>query len=93
MGSQGSNIFSDSDQTVQTDFNTACTHMPTCTLCGKVDTSSYNAFPRFLQKLFLQIQIHHPLVKINKIFEHKIANIFLPISFNVCFGCSKEPSH
>ena len=26
-------------------------------------------------------------VKINKIFEHKIVNIFLPISFNMCFGC------
>ena len=26
-------------------------------------------------------------------FERKIVNIFLPISFNICFGCSKEPSH
>ena len=26
-------------------------------------------------------------------FECKIINIFLPISFNICFGCSKEPSH
>ena len=26
-------------------------------------------------------------------FQHKIVNIFLPISFNICFGCSKEPSH
>ena len=24
--------------------------------------------------------------------ERKIVNIFLPISFNICFGCSKEPS-
>ena len=23
----------------------------------------------------------------------KIINIFLPINLNVCFGCSKEPSH
>ena len=23
----------------------------------------------------------------------KIFNIFLPISFNICFRCSKEPSH
>ena len=22
--------------------------------------------------------------------EHKIVNIFLPISFNICFGCSKK---
>ena len=28
-----------------------------------------------------------------KKFERKIVNIFLPISFNICFGCSKEPSH
>ena len=27
------------------------------------------------------------------IFERKIVNIFLPISFNIYFGCSKEPSH
>ena len=29
------------------------------------------------------------------IFECKIeiVNIILPISFNICFGCSKEPSH
>ena len=26
-------------------------------------------------------------------FERKIVNIFLPISFNICFGCSEEPSH
>ena len=26
-------------------------------------------------------------------FESKIVNMFLPISFNICFGCSKEPSH
>ena len=26
-------------------------------------------------------------------FQHKIVNIFLPISFSMCFGCSKEPSH
>ena len=26
----------------------------------------------------------------NKIFEHKIVNIFLPISFNMCFECSKN---
>ena len=25
--------------------------------------------------------------------EGKIAIIFLPIGFNMCFGCSKEPSH
>ena len=25
--------------------------------------------------------------------KHKFVNIFLPINFNICFGCSKEPSH
>ena len=34
-----------------------------------------------------------PQVKINNIFERKIVNIFLPISLDLCFGCSKEPSH
>ena len=32
-------------------------------------------------------------VKINKIFERKFENIFLPVNFYICFGCSKEPSH
>ena len=27
------------------------------------------------------------------IFQRKIVNIFLPIIFSLCFGCSKEPSH
>ena len=26
-------------------------------------------------------------------FERKIVNIFLPISLNICFGYTKEPSH
>ena len=30
---------------------------------------------------------------LNKIFERKIRNNFLPISFNMCFVCSKESSH
>ena len=29
----------------------------------------------------------------NKLFKGKIVNILLPTSFNICFGCSKEPSH
>ena len=32
-------------------------------------------------------------VYIKKIFERKIVNIFLLISFNICFGCSNKPSH
>ena len=30
---------------------------------------------------------------LNKKFQRKIVNIFLLINFNICFGCSKEPSH
>ena len=26
-------------------------------------------------------------------YEHKTVNIFLSIGFDICFGCSKEPSH
>ena len=33
------------------------------------------------------------LVQIRKLFELKIVIIFLPINLNICFGCSKEPSH
>ena len=32
-------------------------------------------------------------VKINPNFQHTVVNIFLPIIFSVCFGCSKELSH
>ena len=39
---------------------------------------------RYLQVLY---------VKINNNFEHQIVNIFLSISFYICFGYSKEPSH
>ena len=31
-------------------------------------------------------------VQINKSLERKIVNIFLPVSLNICFGCSKEGS-
>ena len=33
------------------------------------------------------------VVQLNKSFERKIVNILLPITFNIYFGCSKEPSH
>ena len=35
----------------------------------------------------------HTKFWINKLFERKIKNIFLPISFNLCFGSSNESSH
>ena len=34
-----------------------------------------------------------PLVYIKKKIQPTIVNIFLPIIFSICFGCSKEPSH
>ena len=41
----------------------------------------------------LTLSMIFPQVKRKKNFKLKIVNIFLPISFNICFGCSKEPSH
>ena len=32
-------------------------------------------------------------VQIRTFYERKIVIIFLPINLNMCFGCSKEPSH
>ena len=37
---------------------------------------------------------HHSIcLHKNKLYELIIAIIFLPLSLNTCFGCSKEPSH
>ena len=56
----------------------------------------------FSKKLILKKNQHEKLpimpvfnsqVKMYKNFQRKIVNIFLPINFNLCFGCSKEPSH
>ena len=42
--------------------------------------------------IFTYIQMFKKhLIKQN--FSAKIINIFLPIISNICFGCSKEPSH
>ena len=45
-----------------------------------------------LYSVIHSMNIHHRF-NISKKFERNIVNIFLPISFNICFGCSKEPSH
>ena len=37
-----------------------------------------------------ETEISHDHVGLDKIFERKIVNIFLPISLNVSFGCSKS---
>ena len=53
----------------------------------------------FMKKLqdkncyFLSWKKAPPYVQINTIFEGKIVIILLPISLNICFGCSKEQSH
>ena len=51
-------------------------------------------------ELYPKVVPHSPSIKslhrfryFYKKFYVKIAKIFLPISFNICFGCSKEPSH
>ena len=41
----------------------------------------------------VSITVLQSTVQINKKIEYKIVNIFLPISFNIFFWCSKEPSH
>ena len=41
----------------------------------------------------LLTEITANLEQINTNFQRKIVNIFLPINFYICFGCSKEPSH
>ena len=46
-----------------------------------------------LNDYILFIAEYTGLDKHNSIFKCKIVNIFLPISFNIYFGCSKEPSH
>ena len=32
-------------------------------------------------------------LSLNKKFQRKIVNIFLPLIFSICFGCLKELSH
>ena len=55
------------------------------------------------RRLLLQVQVILPVYAATfykylcgdtgKNFSVKIVNIFLPINFSICFGCSKEPSH
>ena len=41
----------------------------------------------------MSLRYNYTWVKISKNFEHKNVIIFLSIGLNLCFGCSKEPSH
>ena len=44
-------------------------------------------------KLPTKLHVAECMYIVNNIFERKIVNIFLPITLNICFSCSKEPSH
>ena len=52
----------------------------------------YYTSPLYRQEVWV-LPFGNTKVKINTFFKFKIVNIFIPISFNICFGCSKEPSH
>ena len=50
-----------------------------------------NLYRRLLRRTqHVKVQLH---IGLDKNFDQKIVNIFLPISFNISFGYSKEPSH
>ena len=40
-----------------------------------------------------QITGTSPAIRIRKFYKRKIVIIFLPFNLNMCFGCSKVPSH
>ena len=42
--------------------------------------------------MIITLFVLYTQVLINRNFQLKIVNIFLPINFNICFGCSKERS-
>ena len=47
----------------------------------------------FFENSFVQYTIDTESHNTQEKLKVKIVDIFLPISFNICFGCSKEPSH
>ena len=55
------------------------------TLLSKDDTSRH--------RVEKDIKYHYITGLDKDFFYRKIVNIFLPISFNICCGLSKEPSH
>ena len=57
-----------------------------------IDTISMELSIWYFKGLSVKIAIKSQAL-INKNFQRNIANIFLPIIFSICFGCSKEPSH
>ena len=45
------------------------------------------------QHKILVLNIGDYIGAVKQIFERKNVIIFLPSNLNICFGCSKEPSH
>ena len=43
--------------------------------------------------IYIYMQVAKQRSSIANWLMHEIVNIFLPIGLNICFGCSKEPSH
>ena len=66
---------------------------PIWNLC--TSATSTDAMLNYLKSDPCQTSAFHRFISITKdhiyvIFYHKIVNIFLSTSFNICFGCSKE---
>ena len=65
---------------------------PSCTITIETLISPLNTV--VAHSLHELVLYHTHLISLNfKKKERKIANIFLSISLNIYFGCSKEPSH
>ena len=69
---------------------------PIWNLC--TSATSTDAMLNYLKSSSCQIYTFHRSISIHKdqihvIFYRKVVNTFLSTSFNICFGCSKEPFH
>ena len=64
---------------------------------GGEETSAFTELFQRINNHFSNEQmvstVPHPVLSVSKMFESIIVIIFLSISLNMCFGCSKEPSH
>ena len=66
-----------------------------CIIISKGDRVGYHSkwiFIYFISSISLKIEWSF-IGPVKQSFKPKIAIIFLPISLNISFGCSKEPSH
>ena len=62
-------------------------------VADKLDNSRGILHKRYYRQVSILTLLTSPYGQIHQLFEHLIINIFLSISFNICFGCTKEPSH